>query len=90
MKSRLVKGEKYCVKIRNGFMEDLIFTKYASNTGVWFDNISGHYGYLFELNEINIYKRVSHEDFLKKRKEKYDHTCLNIVLKRLVNETFEW
>lgn len=86
-----VKGEKYCVKIRNGFMEDLIFTNYSySNTGVWLDDPVNSYGYLLQLNEIKIYKHISDEEFLKKRKEKYDLTCLNIILKRLVNETFEW
>jgi hypothetical protein len=36
------------------------------------------------------YKYITKKEFLKKVKEKYDSKCLDIVLKRLVNEHFEW
>jgi hypothetical protein len=36
------------------------------------------------------FKLVSREEYYKKLKEKYDQTCLDIVLKRLVNEHFCW
>ena len=36
------------------------------------------------------YKCVSKEEFYAKVKEKYDHKCLNIILKRLIDESFEW
>ena len=48
------------------------------------------YAYLFQLNEIIIYRYVNHKEYFKKIKEKYDAKCLNIILKRLVNETFDW
>ena len=46
--------------------------------------------YLFNIHLNDFYRYVSPEEYIRKRKEKYDQTCLNIVLKRLVNENFEW
>jgi len=40
-----------------------------------------------ELNTF--YRYVSKEEFYAKVKEKYDAKCLNIILKRLVDETFQ-
>jgi hypothetical protein len=40
--------------------------------------------------QLNIfYKSVSKKDFYVKVKEKYDHKCLNIILKRLIDESFQ-
>ena len=36
------------------------------------------------------YKYITKKEFLKKVKEKYDAKCLNIILKRLIDESFEW
>jgi hypothetical protein len=36
------------------------------------------------------YKYISKKDYFEKLKEKYDAKCLNIVLKRLVDESFQW
>jgi hypothetical protein len=36
------------------------------------------------------YKYITKKEFLKKVKEKYDAKCLDIVLKRLIDESFEW
>jgi len=91
IESGFIKRERYYVKIREGVMKDLIFTQRGySATAIWFDDPDGPYGYLLHLDEIKIYRYVSDEEFLKKRKEKYDNNCLNIVLKRLVNENFQW
>ena len=40
-----------------------------------------------DMNEF--YRYISKEEYFKKVKEKYDHKCLNIILKRLVDETFQ-
>jgi len=40
-----------------------------------------------ELNTF--YRYVSKEEYYTKLKEKYDSKCLNIVLKRLVDESFQ-
>ncbi len=90
--SGFVIGETYYVKtIKGKIVGDVIFDNYIySKTCVWFRDIVGHCGYLFQLNEINIYRYVSEEEYYEKLKEKYDLHCLNSVLKRVIDETFEW
>jgi hypothetical protein len=39
------------------------------------------------MNEF--YKYISKEEYYMKVKEKYDRKCLNIILKRLVDESFQ-
>ena len=56
--------------------------------GVWMKLFT--FEYLLELELSKIYRYVNREEFYKKLKEKYDATCLNIVLKRLVNDDFRW
>lgn len=41
-----------------------------------------------DLNEF--YRYISKKEFYTKVKEKYDATCLDIILKQLVDETFSW
>jgi hypothetical protein len=92
IKSELVRSDAYYVKRKNGdIVGDLVFDNYnQSKKAVWFYVPNKPYAYLLHLNEIIIYRYVTNEEYLKKRKEKYDQTCLNIVLKQLVNEHFEW
>jgi len=40
--------------------------------------------------KYNYFKVVTQEEYYKKVKEKYDQTCLDIILKHLVNEHFCW
>jgi hypothetical protein len=56
---------------------DLIFDHYSDSTGLWFHDISGRRCYLFELNEINIYR-------FSDAKENYDINRFISLLKRLV------
>jgi hypothetical protein len=44
----------------------------------------------FDFDLIEIYRFVTSKEYYIKLKEKYDLKCLDIILKRLVNETFEW
>ena len=93
IKSGFVKGETYYVKLKKNdiIVGDLLFDTYDySKRSLWFDTPNQRIGYLFQLNEIIIHRYITNEEYLKKVKEKYDDKCLNIVLKRLVNETFEW
>lgn len=92
IKSELVGGETYYVKRKNGdIMDDLMFESYnQSKKAAWFYVPNKPYVYLFQLNEIIIYRYVTNEEYLKKVKEKYDSKCLDIILKRLVNKNFSW
>lgn len=91
IESGLVYRERYYIKNNGDIVSDLLFDSYNQlKTALWFVMPYERYAYLFQLNKIIIYRYVSDEEFLKKRKEKYDEKCLNIILKRLVDETFEW
>ena len=46
--------------------------------------------YVFHIHLNEFYRYISPEEYRIKLKEKYDAKCLDIVLKRLVNEHFEW
>ena len=49
--------------------------------------------YLYTDNTYTVnqyYKYITKKDFLKKVKEKYDAKCLDIILKRLIDESFQW
>jgi hypothetical protein len=89
--SGLVYREKYYIKKNGDIVGDLLFDSYnQSKTALWFVMLDERYAYLFQLNEIIIYRYVTHKEYFKKIKEKYDAKCLDIVLKRLVDETFKW
>jgi hypothetical protein len=90
--TNLVRGKTYYIKRKNGeIMGNLIFEIYNQlKTAIWFYVPNKPYAYLFQLNEINIYRYVSKDEYYMKVKEKYDAKCLNIVLKQLVNENFSW
>ena len=82
----LIEGQQYYVVHRLGaFVEgDLIyvghFFKYPNSIQT------------FQLNYMlyHFYRYISNYEYYMALKDKYDQTCLNIVLKRLVNESFEW
>ena len=82
----LVEGQQYFVIHKRGALVegDLInvgnhFFKYPNSRAI------------FQIVDMyHFYRYISKEEYLIRVKEKYDQTCLNIVLKRLVNETFEW
>jgi hypothetical protein len=42
-----------------------------------------------DIDMNDFYRYISKEEYFKKVKEKYDHKCLNIILKRLVDESFQ-
>ena len=95
-KDKLIVGEKYYVKRKKRFHSMYIKNFHGIFDGhnfegmgfIWFRIDSK----LIELDtDLNtFYKCVSKEEFYKKVKEKYDHKCLNIILKRLIDESFQW
>jgi hypothetical protein len=42
-----------------------------------------------DIDMNDFYRRVSKEEYYAKVKEKYDRKCLNIILKRLIDESFQ-
>ena len=90
----LIPGEFYFIKnhiidysIGKAKMIRYKDTEVGSTSGVF----NGNFGMFFiELKDWTFYRYVSTEEYNKKRKDKYDETCLDIVLKRVVNESFMW
>ena len=82
----LVEGDKYyVVQYRGAVVEgDLIYI------GRHFFNYPNS-NQTFQINErfYNFYRYVSKYEYYMKIKEKYDSKCLNIVLKRLIDESFQ-
>ena len=87
--NHLVMNEYYYVKCRKE-NRHVQFLEYDSIGCVNFAVClcMNHIVYLYTGNLY--YKYISKKDFFEKMKKKYDAKCLDIVLKRLVNENFEW
>ena len=91
-------GEMYFIKKRESIVGELIFIKYYQtnmNNSPPFVKFAYPYKSQFEysyilVSMISIYRSVSEEEYWEKVKEKYDAKCLDIVLKRLINESFQW
>ena len=83
-KYTLVKGEIYYVKRKKKFLKMLNQYDCIRRMGLY----GFYYPPLYRLNDF--YRYVSKEEYRAKLKEKYDATCLNIILKRLVDESFRW
>ena len=93
-KYTLVKGETYYVKRKKKFLQMLnqyecIFDGYQEDGFVWV-LLSTVIPVELNLDLNDFYRYVSKEEYRAKLKEKYDATCLNIILKRLVNDDFHW
>jgi hypothetical protein len=91
----LLPGEIYFLKspianirIRKARMISYKNIQYEEATGLFDAPIYGKC--LIELHDWTIYRYVSHEEYKEKVREKYDATCLDIVLKRHVDESFTW
>ena len=86
-------GEMYFVKKMDYIMGELIFVKYDTYGSQHYATFTypycSGYSHLW-LTIISVYRYVSEEEYWEKVKEKYNTKCLDIVLKRLVNENFEW
>ena len=88
-KYTLIPGNHYYVKgiyPRSIKRVECIFDNYEDDT-VW---LTSNLNIRLYLAFYDFYRYVSREEFYAKVKEKYDQTCLNLVLKRLVNDDFTW
>ena len=90
-KYTLVKGTHYYVK------GTLMYPLSLRNFQCTFDYYEEDAAWLTTSLDIKLYltfyhfyRYVSKEEYYKKLKEKYDATCLDIILKRLVNDDFHW
>jgi hypothetical protein len=87
-------GDMYFLKKLNAIIGEIIFVKYQiPSNGQPF--ITYTYPYMSgysntRVKNISVYRYVSEEEYKAKVKEKYDAKCLDIILKRLVDESFQW
>ena len=82
----LVEGETYHVVQTGGFIEgDMIYL--GNSFFRYWNSINS-----FQMHQryYNFYRYVTKDEYWGKVKEKYDAKCLDIVLKRLVDESFVW
>jgi hypothetical protein len=85
-------GEMYFIKNRDLIIGEVIFAKYYQNNQpfiVFGYSYKSGYSHV-KVKDISIYRYVTQEEYWAKVKQKYDTKCLNIVLKRLVDESFQW
>ena len=88
---KLIKDESYFVK---GYKDRTIqFLDYDTLGGVDIAVCRCLYTnrviYLY-INVNQYYRYISKKEYQSKLKIKYDAKCLDIILKRLVDESFEW
>lgn len=99
----LVKGERYFIRY-GAYTKWIIgkFHKYedTDSDGIHalFSSLKKNIGTTWKYKGIKwhmesnhlYYKYVSNKVYMQKIKEKYDENALKIVLKKIVNEDFEW
>jgi len=83
----LIKGQQYfVVHYKGAIVEgDLIYDGYS-----FFKYPNSIQSFQMITRLYHFYRYVSKYEYYMALKEKYDSTCLDIVLKRLVNENFSW
>jgi len=83
----LVEGQTYYVVQKKGIIEGDNMIYLGGSFFRYWDSI---HTLKLHVRYFNFYRHVSKDEYYIKLKEKYDSKCLNIVLKQLVNENFEW
>jgi hypothetical protein len=89
----MIPGEFYYKKylFNNNFSEKVRMIRYTIHQGNMLVLVNGSRGDgYYTVNDCVFYRYISEKEYKEKRKEKYDATCLDIVLKRLVDELFSW
>ena len=90
-KTDLIPGEMYYIKYNfNTLSKKVIMIHYKNHNGRMLALVNDSTDFLVIIKYWTFYRYVSEKEYKEKRKEKYDATCLDIVLKRLVDESFSW
>jgi len=95
-KDELIKGIRYFIKdYYNKTKYTEIYATFITYIDDWTSTslarfrVHEYYSFYQPLSKTIIYRRISKKEFYKKVKEKYDAKCLNIILKRLIDESFQ-
>ena len=94
-KYTLIEGNKYYVKRKKRYLQilnnyDCIFEKYDEDEDFAWVIVSMAIPIELNIKLNEFYRYISKEEYYAKLKEKYDAKVLNIILKRLVDESFQW
>lgn len=46
--------------------------------------------WIIDHTKLKIYSKITRKDYKEKLREKYQQTALRIILKKIINEDFEW
>jgi hypothetical protein len=94
----IVSGRFLCTRIQidgNDF-NHLLFYPIKGNTkkryrmpDAWLFQFYKNF-WIIDNTKIKIYLKITRKDYKEKLREKYQQTALKIILKRIVNEDFEW
>lgn len=100
--NQLVKGEIYVIRY-GAYTKWIIgkFNKYKDDYGIIyavFSNLKKNIGTAWKYKgfkwntqcNYSYYKQIPNKEYKQKIKDKYDEKVLKIVLKKIVNEDFEW
>jgi len=101
--NQLIKGERYFVrygKYNKWICGKLFKLEYTDGDGIHaiFSSLKKNPGNGWRYKGIKwcmgsndlYYKYISNKEYLQKIKDKYDEKVLKLVLKKIVNEDFEW
>jgi hypothetical protein len=93
-KYTLIPGKRYYVKRKPRYLQNAKNFEcrfhYYNDEFEGFAWVTTNIPIELDLDLNDFYRYVSKEEFYAKVKEKYDASCLDIILKRLVNDDFCW
>jgi len=87
----LIPGEYYFVRCKKEVYTKQLFIRYTDlnycrPVGLFYGKINANDEHSLIRLDLLFYRYVSPEEYREKVKEKYDATCLHIILKRLVDD----
>lgn len=94
----LIPGEYYYIRnvILNEVYAKQLFLQYTDPNysrpvGLFYGKINTNdEKSLIRLDRLTFYRYVTPQEYREKLIEKYQDTCVKVVLKKIVNETFNW
>ena len=84
--SNLIPGQQYFVVNPDKTIGKATFLRFTRQLGLFYT----HEYCFMSINLFTFYRFVSPQEYRDKLKEKYDATVLNIILKRLIDPSFNW
>jgi hypothetical protein len=83
------RSPRYLTRLRSAKSYECTFYRYDADEDFVYV-ICNNQTVEMDVTLLDFYRYVSKKEFYAKVKEKYDQTCLNIILKRIVNDDFRW